>query len=52
MNPKEELFLAKCKLYRLLLMKPSDLWTESEVNVGYELSKDLQIQELLERMKG
>lgn len=44
---KEELLEAKRKLYHLLLNKNSDELSDNEVEIMFQLSKDEQIQELL-----
>jgi hypothetical protein len=46
---KEELKEAKINLYRLILCKQSP--NESEINIGYELSKDKDIQEVLDKVQ-
>jgi len=46
---KEELREAKIILYRLILCKQSP--TESEINIGYELAKDQDVQEVLDKVK-
>jgi hypothetical protein len=38
----------KAKLYRELLLLAQDEWTDQEINIGYALSQDTDIQELLE----
>lgn len=47
MNPQQELSLAKHQLYRLLLEKPSKYWTETELEIAFQLSKDVDIQKTL-----
>jgi hypothetical protein len=44
-----ELIESKKKLYRLLLKSPNP--TDKEVDIMYELSKDKDIQELINRLR-
>jgi hypothetical protein len=47
-NPAQKLFRLKHQLLSALLEKPSKLWTDAEVELGYILSKDEDIQKTLE----
>lgn len=47
MNPERDLSYAKHFLLRALLLKPTELWTESEIEIGYHLMKDADIQKTL-----
>jgi hypothetical protein len=51
MNPAQELATAKRKLYHLLLLKPVDKLTATEVDIGYALVKDKDIQVCFDEMK-
>ena len=44
----QELLAAKGRLYGLLLRKGSTNWTDSEINLAYELAQDEQIQSFLQ----
>lgn len=45
---EQELLEAKGRLYGLLLRKGSANWTETEINLAYELSRDEQVQSFLQ----
>lgn len=45
---EQELLEAKSRLYGLLLKKGSATWTDAEVNLAYELSRDEQVQSFLQ----
>lgn len=43
----EDIKIAKVNLYKLLLMKDTNKLTNNEIELMYYLSKDSQIQEML-----
>jgi len=42
---------AKIMLYHALLQKDPDTLTDTEIEIGYQLSKDAEIQQVFERAK-
>ena len=50
-DPRKELILLKHRLLGKILEKPADLLTDSEVDIGYALAKDPDIQKTMKTMR-
>lgn len=48
-NIKETIKALKCALYGKLLEKSSSLWTDTEIEITYQLALDKDIQDVLEK---